>query len=430
MKKTFLFLSFLYSLINVFCQDNNDILYVGTAKINITPKESVYLAGYSGMNSDRITDVIHDSLYCRVTAFKVADKRIVFVSSDIIGFYETCDFIINELGTKFGLKPEDIFLSGTHTHSGPVPTINEKYKNTSNYNYTYELINKLTEAVGKALNEMQSVEIRVNRGYSPIGINRRIIKFNPDEWPFDGGLIKPGRNPKGIVDNEVLVLKITNPKGEFNCCLYDYACHARTQHYGSKIITGDFIGISEQLIENIYGNGMVASAFAGASGEINPYYVSGGFHKEPYWTPETELMGAMLGQEVVRTYRDAKHKVELSKIQSDIVTLKLPGKKDWEYISNDSISTQGFTVTVATIGEIAFIGFGGEPSVKLGLKIKESSPFKYNFIITHCNGGSGYLSPPEYYPERGHEVTYSQYGPEAFDIVVKETLKILYKQRK
>ena len=41
-----------------------------------------------------------------------------------------------------------------------------------------------------------------------------------------------------------------------------------------------------------------------------------------------------------------------------------------------------------------------------------------------------YLSPKEYYTERGYEVTYSRFGPEAADIVVKKTLTMLYKQYK
>ncbi len=55
-----LFLIFLSS-VKPFCQDNSDALQVGTAKINITPREPVFLTGYP-MQLERITDQIHDSL--------------------------------------------------------------------------------------------------------------------------------------------------------------------------------------------------------------------------------------------------------------------------------------------------------------------------------------------------------------------------------
>ncbi len=43
------------------------------------------------------------------------------------------------------------------------------------------------------------------------------------------------------------------------------------------------MGISEQLIEKIIGKEMIASAFAGASGEIDPIYVLSGFNQESNW---------------------------------------------------------------------------------------------------------------------------------------------------
>jgi len=428
MKRSILVFCLLLFLTTVYSMADSNVLYVGAAKMDITPKEPVYLAGYSGMNSKRITDKVHDNLYCRVVAFKVGDKRLILLSSDLIGFFGNYEATRDRLVKKFALKAEDIFLSSIHTHSGPFTTLDEKYKDTSNYRYTQKLTELIVETVGRALNNMKPAEITVKKGYSPIGINRRILKLNPKEWPHDGGLMKMGRNPQGIVDNEVLSLNVKGINNEFNCCLYSYACHARSQHSGSKIISGDFIGISEQLIEKILGKGMIASAFAGASGEIDPIYVLGGFNNEPHWVPETELMGRMLGQEVIRTLRKSQEKVNSSKIQSQILTLKLPGRKQGEYVSNAEVPKRDLTITVASIGEVAFIGLSCEASVKIGLKIKEASPFKHNFIITHCNGVAGYLSPKEYYKERGYEVTYSGFGPKAANIVIKNTLKMLYKQ--
>ena len=191
-----------------------------------------------------------------------------------------------------------------------------------------------------------------------------------------------------------------------------------------------FMGISEQLIEKILEKGMIASAFAGASGEIDPIYVLNGFNQEPGWVPETELLGRLLGQEVIRTYRKAEEKIGFSQIQSKLVNLKLPRRKKGEYVSDPNLPKASVNITVASFGEIAFIGLGCELSVKLGLKIKEASPFKYNFVITHCNGASGYLSPKEYYLEKGYEVSTSQFGPESGEMVIKETLKLLYDQYK
>ena len=428
MNITMLFFSLLLSISSIFGQADLFVPYVGVAKANITPIESVYLAGYNRMYSNRVSNEIHDSLYCRVTVLEVAEKRLVIISSDLIGMYEVYDFFKEALMRKFSLKPEEILLSCIHTHSGPILTFSEEHKNTSNYRYTQKFKEQLLNAVGEAIVNMRPCRIEVNQGYSPIGINRRVLKLNPNEWPYDGGLIKMGRNPNGIVDNEVLVLKITGVANTLNCCLFNYACHARTQNHKSKVITGDFMGISEQVAEKNLTNNTIVSAFAGASGEIDPIYVLEGIDKEFLWTPETELLGTLLGQEVVRTYRGATQKIQLSQVKTELLTIQLPVKNVGEYVSNDKLPKQALNITIASLGEIAIIGLGCEPSVEIGLAIKKASPYKYNFIIAHCNGAAGYLMPKYLYKERGYEVSVSPFGPESADIVVKEILAMLYKQ--
>jgi len=47
------------------------------------------------------------------------------------------------------------------------------------------------------------------------------------------------------------------------------------------------------------------------------------------------------------------------------------------------------------------------------------------FVITHCNGAAGYLAPKGCFPEGGYEVRSTRFAPEAADIVVRETLRML-----
>ena len=425
------FISFLFAMFLLIgsgaCQDSSKLL-VGTAKVNITPDEPVILAGYPGwMQSKRVSEGIHDSLYCRATFLKIGDDKVLLISSDLIGNYTTYEFFRDAIMENTGLKADEVFLSCTHTHSGPVITSDEEYKNTNNYKYTQKLKNHFIEAANKAMAVASPGSLEMNNAYAPIGVNRRILVFSPDRWPHDGGLVKMGRNSQGLTDNEFLVLKMTNENGN-DACLFNYSCHNRSLNAKNKMISSDFFGVSEQLIEKIIGEDMVASAFAGASGDIDPYCVTTGFNTENYWTPETELMGAMLGQEVITRYRSEGSQINPNSIKTAISEMKLPARKYDEYITNDSLPKVGLNVTVASIGEVAIIGLSCEAAVEIGMAIKDASPFKYNFIITHCNGSSGYLSPKEFYKERGYEVFISPFGPEAADLVVKEALNLLYQQ--
>ncbi|MGD1842698.1 MAG: neutral/alkaline non-lysosomal ceramidase N-terminal domain-containing protein [Thermonemataceae bacterium] len=409
-------------------QNKNSTLYAGATKVNITPKEPVYLSGYGGMYSKRITDEVHDSLFCRAVVLKMNEKKVVFISTDLIGsyFYEE---VYEALQKNFNLKPEEVFLTAIHTHSAPVYTFLEKDKNTANYRYTQDVIKKIVSAVKSAAAQTYPVTLEIKEGFSPIGINRRALKFDPDMWPWDGGLIKMARNPEGEVNNSVLVLKLGNEAGDFNACMFEYGCHARSQSPASKVITGDFFGIAEQRVEEIQGKGMIAAGFAGASGDVDPIYVLNEIEEAPHWIPETELMGQLLAQEIVRTYRRTKEKITPLSLQSTFKTIYLPSRKEDEFITNDSLPKTPLNITVTSIGELAFVGIGCEVLVEIGNHIKAFSPYKHTFIMTHCNGGAGYLSPKSLYKERGYEVSSSPFGPEAAEAVIKETLQLLYQQK-
>ena len=75
---------------------------------------------------------------------------------------------------------------------------------------------------------------------------------------------------------------------------------------------------------------------------------------------------------------------------------------------------------------MAFVGFNVEMITEIGLEIKKGSPFRHTFIITHCNGSSGYLVPAEFYKEGGYEVTTTRFAIGSSDMVVKKALKMLY----
>ena len=61
--------------------ESQDVLRAGTAKIDITPKKPVKMAGYAGRTG--LSKDVHDPLSARVVAFENDGKRLVLVSSDL-----------------------------------------------------------------------------------------------------------------------------------------------------------------------------------------------------------------------------------------------------------------------------------------------------------------------------------------------------------
>lgn len=48
---------------------------------------------------------------------------------------------------------------------------------------------------------------------------------------------------------------------------------------------------------------------------------------------------------------------------------------------------------------------------EIGMEIKELSPYKNTFIVTHCNGSNGYLCTDKAYEEGGYEPMVSKTMP-------------------
>jgi hypothetical protein len=399
------------------------VLRAGTAKIDITPEKPVKMAGYASRTE--LSQGVHDPLSARVVAFENNGKRLVLVSTDLIGFYDgTAEKLRSAILDEFKLEPSELFLTAIHTHSAPSPTINKEKGHPNNVEYTENLKGKLTEAIRSALNNMGPVNVGCGVGYCPIGANRRELNISPSGQSS----IRLGRNPYGPTDKEVLVTKLAKPDGDAIAALFDYATHATCLGPKNYAISGDVLGLAEQFVEKILGEGKIAPAFAGASGNIDPWFrVLPAFNDEPGWIPEPVLLGTVLGEEVVHVYRAIETVRGGGEINTAFTILKLPSKPSDETAAKKDLPPTPLAITAGRVGDIAFVGIGCEVLTEIGLAIKSASPYKNTFVIAHCNGAAGYLAPGHLHIEDGYEIRSSPFAPAAADMVVKQAVAMLHK---
>ena len=108
------------------------------------------MSGYAGRKD--LSTGVHDPLSARAVAFEADGKRLVLVSTDIIGFYERHGGVMRQaIQGEFNLQPSELFLSAIHTHAAPSPTLNRERAHANNVEYTEGLKGKLIEAVRQAL---------------------------------------------------------------------------------------------------------------------------------------------------------------------------------------------------------------------------------------------------------------------------------------
>ena len=398
-------------------------LRAGIARVDITPDQPVRMSGYAGRTA--LSEGIHDRLFVRAIAFESSGKRLVMVSTDLVGWGDAYAFLQKPLLTQFSLKPEELLMGTTHTHSGPTATLKTETTHPNNIAYTEGLRAKLAKVIGDALNSMVPVNLAVGSGTSPVGACRRVLK--PDGSSREGGR-SLDRNPYGPADKEVLVVKVVRQDGSPLAAIFNFATHNTSQGPKNLQISGDVLGTAEAFVEKILGANTLAPVFVGAAGDIDPWYrVLPGFNNEPGWIPETVLLGTLLGEEVVTVFRNARELSPSSEIKTAITTIEVPGKKSQSLeIGKDSSLKTSITLTAARIGDAVFVTVPGGVATEIGMAIKAGSPYKNTLVITECNDKAGYIPMAYQYNQGGYEVFTSRCGPEAADMVVKAALKLLY----
>lgn len=371
----------------------------GSAKENITPQKPIHMSGYDARKTP--STGIHDELQACALYFSDSESNALFITADIISFSEELGSEIKQkINHKTGIPLEHIFLTAVHNHGGPVVKAYEKNVSDTVEEYVAELQNKIVEIAVKASEHTVPVKIGYGSGICKMNINRRA--------KFADGSIWLGRNLDGPCDHEISVLKVEDENGKLLSLLVNWPCHGTASGQENYEITGDWPGLAARFLNDKLGDDVVVAVTAGASGDINPIY---GPNKN---FREIEAVGANVGAEVNRILKETETYPVYS-IQVLNRTLTLPGKKGGiGRYPNESLEKgpdRNINLTVCKIGNFVFSGISGEVMNEIGMQIKNSSPYKGTFVITHCNGTSGYICTDKAYPEGGYEIQVTRFWP-------------------
>lgn len=249
-------------------QAAEELWRAGAARAVITPKEALWLAGYGGR--DRPASGKTTELWLKALALEDArGHRAVFLTTDLLGipqsvYQRTCA----ALKERFALAPEQIVLSASHTHCGPVlrGALYDIYPLDDAQRalieaYTAELEEKFVEVTGAALADLSPARLASGQGRTAFAVNRR-NNLEP-EVPK---LIQQGAL-KGPVDHAVPVLAVFQPAGALKAVLFGYACHNTTLAFNQWC--GDYAGYAQMALERSHPHA-TAMFFMGCGGDQNP----------------------------------------------------------------------------------------------------------------------------------------------------------------
>ncbi len=430
---------------------------IGASKVDITPPVGVDLAGYAAR--EKGSSGIADNLYSKTLVLDDGKEKIAIVTNDLIGLGEkTVNRIRKIAEEKTGIRRDKIMVSCSHTHSGPA-TIPLKGCGKIDVDYFSTLENTVADGIYLAFQKMEEASIGVGKGKVRINVNRS-GKIREEDLT-----ILP--NPEGIVDDEVGVAIMKDKNGFPIATWINYACHPVVLGPENLLISADYPGATQRFIEKKMG-GMVLFS-NGCCGNLNPIIYPGTFE-------DVENLGISIGERALRlagtisTSSKVKFKIvskrislpvqkppslermermveekrkeleKIRKMEHDFLEFNVSRIMfEWARASLEVLKEGKFSekieieVFLLAFNNAILIGIPGEVFAEIGVKIKESSVFKYTFILGYTNGLIGYIPTKGAFLKGGYEVevAHKYYGaisplsPEAERVLIDEVLRLM-----
>ncbi|HJO54774.1 MAG TPA: neutral/alkaline non-lysosomal ceramidase N-terminal domain-containing protein, partial [Verrucomicrobiota bacterium] len=239
---------------------------VGVAKVDVTPKEPVLLAGYGGRTTEH--QGVDTPLWAR--ALVIGDEhRVAVVALDNCGVPQAVTDRLAKRLVKHGISSECLVVAATHTHNAPTlvgyatvvwagRTTPEQDRRVAEY--TEFVIDKMEEAVLAALDRREPMQLEWAQGRATFGGNRRVIR--------DGKWAGFGFQRNGPVDHSMPVLAARDSSGKVHAVWANYACHCTTVGSRNRV-GGDWAGFANEWMEKEF-VGAVSLMTIGCGADVGP----------------------------------------------------------------------------------------------------------------------------------------------------------------
>jgi neutral ceramidase len=413
---------------------------VGVAKVDITPRVPIWLAGYADRRKP--SEGIDQPLFLKALAVQEEKGApLILITADLIGFPQTVtDEIANRLHKQLGIPRDNFLMIASHTHTGPVIHSNLKTMfelkgedGETVQAYTRQLPERALEAVTRAVRGMEPARISYSRGKATFAVNRRVFK--------EGG-VNFGANWSGAVDHEVPVLRVEDSRGTVHAILFGYACHCTTLTGSWNRIGGDWAGYAQEFLERAYPR---ATAFfltgCGADSDPQPrgkldYAMQHGLEiagavSQALTGPQAPIGGRL---------QTAFDRVELplatppprdffeKRLHDPSEFVSRHARRQLDILSRDGKFPMSYPgpVQVWQLGkELTLVALGGEVVVDYALRIKRELPRSNVWVTGYSNEVFAYVPSVRILLEGGYEADQSMiyYGlPTRFSNAIEEIL--------
>jgi neutral ceramidase len=392
-------------------------LMIGIAEVNYTPEIGLDLVGnYRG--DDYASRGVHDSLFARaLVASDAKGEKVALLTIDICMLYkEPVEMMRSYIASKTNIRPENIMIHASHTHSGPRSDLAAPKAK--------EYLTKAADAVVLANQRLKPTKLSVGRTTEDrVSFNRRLECIDGTThmcWEkFKPGFVV---GPLGPKDPELITISMEQ-EGKSAGVIVNFGCHATTLTGNNWLYSADYPGYIIESLKKVKGEGFIPMFFNGCCGNVTQVDYRVGFI-DTY--QECQRIGYMLGVAALESINNQKPvNVDLIAASKEMVPLKkititeeqlawakaimkkvekegmpplqadgIPDAqyaKDWIEMHKNQNIIDSLEVMVVRIGDVAFVGLPGEIFCEFGMAIKAGSPCRNTIVMGLTNDEKAYF---------------------------------------
>jgi len=371
----------------------------GAAKREITPHEPVPMWGYGERHAQLSAGVL-DPLHASVLVIQAGSRKLALVGLDLgrSPSEKSLQSIRDRIKQELGI--EHSFISGSHTHHGPVLELSDskgkgKGRFDASIRYYQQLEDEIVAAIADADRSLVIAKLAVGT-QEVTGFNRnRHTKQQPQP-----------------VDRSLSILRFDNAATDKPIAVVvNFAGHPTSIPAATLQFSSDYVGALKTTIEREWGG--TAIFMQGASGDLSINKSAHGDHVE---------FGNALGHEVVKLassiqpvvvpnpslqIKEERFPFEArSNLNNPLVRVAYSAAFFPELIANfvdeyaDGVRPR---LTVALLnGDIALVGASGEFFCQHAIRLRERAQVRQLFFFGYCNGYHQYFPTIEAAAEGGY----------------------------
>lgn len=434
------------------------VLEAGYARVNITPRESVPLAGF-GSTSDRMTNYVLQPLYATCIALTDENNNTILLFAMDLQRSSTVysDPARSLISEKTGVPESQIYINASHTHAGPDM---DNTKEPSIVRYNAQLVQKMADAAQTAMADrkpasmstgsIETENLNIVKHYKHTTADGTVKYFGDN---FGSTVIDSTTTYATQVDPTMHVVKLSREGGK-DIVLVNWRAHPHFHSSSTKYnISSDFVGTFRAAMELQTDSHF--AYFQGAAGNLN----SGNKDriKANIRTIDCDEFGALLADYAITCLQNNMTAVTNATIQcrQTIMKAEVNHSSDHLYEAAKTLTGSNFyygnpygirskyhanaIISIYKLGEtidlelnavaigdaFAFVTAPNELFDSNSAWLETVSPYAMTFTLELTNGNNGYVPSAEAYEYTCYESDCSKVVPGTGEAIQQTFLSML-----